>query len=61
MRKLWCRVFGCKFKRWTGHAGVWHLERFRKCLRCGASNPDFVVVRDEGDDYPRSRNPRDGD
>lgn len=59
MRRLLCCIFGCKFKRWQGYAGIWNLERFPRCLRCGARNPDFVIARDEGDDYPRWKNRRD--
>jgi hypothetical protein len=53
MRKFLCKIFGCKFRRWQGDAGVWHLERFPRCLRCGARNPDFVIARDENgcDEY----------
>ena len=61
MKKFLCKVFGCKFKSWQGYAGVWHLERFPRCLRCGARNPDFVIAKDEGDDWPRRDTPKSGD
>jgi len=43
--KLWCRVFGHKFRQVIGSHDMAFFGReweFRECLRCQSPNPDWV-------------------